>query len=67
MFVLPTLTLKHCQLPRCTDCPLFDNEDQLTDAELEELVNMADYADTGRLTAATDQLVEPILQTNSNL
>jgi len=52
---------------RCTDCPLFDNEDQLTDAELEELVNMADYADTGRLTAATDQLVEPILQTNSNL
>lgn len=47
---------------RCTDCPLFDNEDELTDAELEELVNMPDYGDI-----VTDKLVEPIIDNNSHL
>jgi len=51
---------------RCTDCPLFDNEDELTDAELEELVNLPDYGDVGNLDNM-DKLVEPVMQDNSNL
>jgi hypothetical protein len=28
---------------RCSDCPLLDDDDDLTDEEMDALVNMSDY------------------------
>ena len=38
---------------RCTDCPILEDEDELTDEEMEELVNMPDYEDLSDLPTST--------------